>query len=169
MKKQQIVIAEISKPQGIKGEVKLSIFLDNAELFCRLDKVLLKGQWIKVLSARVAGNEVVARLEGVDDRNAAETLRGEQLFIDRSVADEIKTGDYFIDDMLGLSVFVGLDNAGSIVDVYQYGAADVLVIDGEEKRFMVPYITRLVTSVDLAAGRINMDEKVFNEVVVYED
>ncbi len=167
--KQQIAIAEITKPQGIKGEVKLSIFLDNAELFCRLDKVILKGGWIKVLSARVNGNEVVARLEGVDDRNAAEALRGEELFIDRSVADSFKTGDYFIDDMIGLDVFAGSDNIGNITDVYQYGAADVLVIAGEGKRFMVPYIAKLVTSVDLDTGRMDMDKKVFDEVVVYEN
>ncbi len=164
----RLVVGVIAKPQGIKGEVKVQCYVDRPQGFAGLHSVYVAGSPCRILRCRVVSNDVFLTLEGIPDRNAAELLRGKELSVDRKDAQGLKQGEFFVQDLLGLAVWVDDRQAGVIRDVLQYGAADVLVIAGE-KPCMVPYLNKLVLDVDLQQGRMTMDGAVWPQVVCYED
>ena len=78
-------------------------------------------------------------------------------------------GRYFIEDLLGCLVVLSNGNkVGTVVDILQYGAADVYMCEGE-KNVSFPFLKDLVLAVDIQRQLITLDEKRFEEVCVYED
>ena len=164
----RLAIAKITKPHGVKGEVRVSVLLDSPELFCRVKSAYLEDMKVRIFP-RKAGDAAIVRIENVLTRNDAELLRGKTLFVDRKDADALKEGDFFVDDLVGLTLYAGESAIGKITDIYKGGrTADVIEIDGE-KGVLLPYLKKLNAVVSLEEGRMTVDEAAFEEVAVYED
>jgi 16S rRNA processing protein RimM len=108
---------------------------------------------------------VVACAQGMDDRNAAESLRGARIFIPRSSFPVAADGEYYWVDLLGLQVVnrEGLD-LGQVRDLMSTGPQTVLVIEspaevegGKPVERMIPFVSAFVDGVDLPAKRITVD------------
>ena len=82
----KLTVGEVLKPQGIRGELKIKPFTDDAEVFCAFSRVFVGDTPYKVLSVRTGGGAVFLGLKGVADRNAAELLRGKQVYVLREEA-----------------------------------------------------------------------------------
>ena len=93
MKQEHLLIGEITKPQGIRGEVKVRHYTDDPDRFYDLETVLIPDgaafREIAVTGARVNGDDVFLTLEGIADRNEAEKMRGLKLYVDRAHAREL--------------------------------------------------------------------------------
>ena len=114
----KIVIGEILKPQGIRGELKIKPLLDDAALIKKFKKVYIGGAEHKVLSARVDPNAAYLALSGVADRNAAELLRGKEVEALRADAPALEEGRYYIVDVIGCAVVTNSgERLGEIVDI----------------------------------------------------
>ena len=164
----RLAIAKITKPHGVKGEVRAIVLLDSPELFCRVKEAYLGDRKVKI-RARRADDQAIVQIEGVLNRDDADLLRGKLLEVDRADAENLKKGEFFISDLVGLRVLVGGKTVGEITDVYQNArAADVLLIKGE-KEIMVPFLKKLNAVADLAAKTIVFDETAFGEAAVYEN
>lgn len=164
----RLAIAKITKPHGVKGEVRATVLLDSPELFCRVKSAYLEDVKVKI-SARKAGDAVILSVENVMNRDDAELLRGKTIYVDRKDAEHLKQNEYFVDDLVGLTVYAGEKKVGKITEIYKGGrTADVIEIDGE-KGVLVPYLKKLNGVVSLAEGKITFDEKPFEEVAVYAD
>ena len=162
----RLAIAKITKPHGIKGEVRVTVLLDSPELFCRVKSAYLEDVKVKI-SARNGGDCAIVRIENVLNRDDAELLRGKTLYVDRADAEKLKENEYFVDDLVGLSFYAGERKIGVITEIYKGGrTADVIEIDGD-KGVMVPYLKRLNAEVSLQEKKMTVDEKVFEEVAVY--
>ena len=120
-------LGQVLKSQGIKGEVKLRPYTDDLERFGALCHVYLKkgGTYQKhsVQSARVYKEFAFLKIEGIDDRNAAEELRGQSIYIDREHAAPLPEGAYYIADLIGLRVE---EEGGEVVGVVE----DIIKIAG---------------------------------------
>jgi len=167
-----LLIGTVVKPQGLKGEVKLRHETGDVSRFLSLKTAWMKrGEGyaeIRVLSARVSGADVYLTLEGVSDRDAAEKLRGTQLYVDRAHARRLSDGEVFIADLIGLPAFDTRGNEiGKLTDVLQPGGTDVLVFQTPEGPLMAPHLKKLVKEV--TRERIVLDEAVLPEVGVYEN
>ena len=164
----RLAIAKITKPHGIKGEVRATVLLDSPELFCRVKSAYLEDTRVR-LSARKAGDAVILSIQNVLTRDDAELLRGKTLYVDRAEAENLKENEFFVDDLVGLTVYAGERMIGVISEVYKGGrTADVLEIKGE-KDVMCPYLKRLGAVVSLEQKRMTVDERAFEEVAVYEN
>ena len=164
----RLAIAKITKPHGVKGEVRATVLLDSPELFCRVKQAYLGDRKVKI-SARRADDQAIVRIEDVLTRDDAELLRGKLLEVDRADAENLKKGEFFISDLIGLRVFAGGAFVGEITDVYQNArSADVLLIKGE-KEIMIPFLKKLNAAADLEAKTITFDEAAFKEAAVYEN
>ena len=164
----RLAVAKITKPHGIRGEVRASVLLDSPELFCRIKTVYLEDVKRKI-SSRKGGDAVICAIEGVMNRDDAELLRGKTLYVDRADAEGLKENEYFIDDLIGSAVIVGEKRLGTIVEIYKGGrTADVFEISGE-KNIMLPFLKRLQMTVDLPNKTVTFDERAFYEVAVYEN
>ena len=169
-----LLLGTIVKPQGVRGEVKLHHETDDPERFAGLTSVYLKkGEQyipIPVLAARVSGGEAFLTLEGVTDRDGAEKLRNEPIYIDRAHARPLGEGEVFIADLLGAKATDSEGREiGVLKDVLQNGGTDVLVFSTPRGPMMAPFLKRLVLELDAEAGRMVLDAKTLPEVAMYED
>lgn len=165
----RLKIGKVLKAQGVKGEVKLACFLDNAEMLKGLKRLYIGVEEYAVKSLRADGAFCYVGLQGVADRNGAEELRGLDVFADKELI-EIPHDRYFVEDLLGCAVVLcGGKAVGKVTDVLQYGAADVFVCENDGATVSFPFLKNLVVDVDVYAKRITLDDKRFGEVAVYED
>lgn len=168
MKNDKLYIGKIVKPQGIRGEVKLASYVDHIQGVLKIKSVFIEGVDYEIVKARVVGFDAFLLLKGVTDRDMAETLRNKEVYIPFSQADYFRQNDYFVDELIGLSVYVGDLLVGELINVSNYGSASVFEVKGE-KSFMVPYLEKLVLNIDIPNNKIILDQKVFEEVVCYEN
>ena len=174
MQSTHLVIGEITKPQGVRGELKLRPITCDFERFEGLELAYLKRgetyEEIHMTVNRISPEAIFFNIEGIDDRNAAERLRGELVYIDREHAVELDEDSTFICDLIGLHGIVddGRD-LGKLKDVLQPGGNDVYVFKGSLGEVMVPALRSVVTKVDLNAGEIHFDGKRLNEVAVFDE
>jgi 16S rRNA processing protein RimM len=151
----RIPLAAVAGAHGVKGELRLKLFSDSAESLSRHQLMYVGGVERRLLSIRDSKNPV-ARFEGVDDRSAAEALRGSLVEVDRSELPRLEEGEYYHSDLLGLAaVDVEGRLLGSVVAVENYGAGDLLEIEAEGgNRSLIPFKTGIA---DLQGGRIVVD------------
>ena len=165
-----IVIGQITRAVGIKGEVNVSPLTDDAVRFSSLRLVYIRKKPYKIANCRFSKNNVILKFVGVDDRNNAETLKDEFLEIDRVNAIPLQDGSYFIVDIVGCELFFEDGTQfGIITDVNQYGAADVFTAKCNGKIVRFPFLKKLAVNVDVENKKIIVRRSVFDEVCVYED
>ena len=152
----RIALAAIAGAHGIKGELRLKLFSDSVEGLSRHQLLYVGGAQRRLLAVRDSGKTAVARFEGVDDRSAAEALRGALVEVDRSALPPLDEGEYYHADLIGLEAVDGDGNrVGSVAAIENYGAGDLLEIalpDG--KTSLIPFREGIA---DLVDGRILLD------------
>ncbi len=148
-------VGTIVKAIGIAGDVVVKPMTDFPERFRRLKVLWIGAESCAVTEAgiekaAVSGRGIRLKLRGIDDRNAAERIRGKILFIEEARAVKLPPGEYFIHDVLGLSVRdEGGGDLGTVADVLRYPASDVYVIRGNRGEILLPAVKEFVRSVDL--------------------
>lgn len=156
------MLAEIGAAHGIRGEVRVKSHTADPLAFGRYGPLFgSDGRTYEVAAMRVAGKFVVTRFRGVEDRSAAERIRGVKLSVPRSALpdDMLEEGEYYHADMIGLSVAdVAGKDYGHVVAVHDFGAGDVIEILGPRgDTAMVPFSRAAVPVVDIAGGRMVVD------------
>lgn len=161
-----LIVGEVLKPQGIRGEIKVKPFTDTAEVFREFRRVFLNGEEYKVLSVRIGDGAVYLGLRGVPDRNAAELLRGKEVTIPREEAPDPGEGRYYIADLLGSEVVTEEGKPlGTLTDVRQ-AATDIYTVEQNGKEILFPAVDGVITEIDPEGKRITVNEKRFNETAV---
>lgn len=140
----KILIAKISSPFGIKGEVKIIAYCEN---HLNLEKYSLtdaEGNEIKlkisnknktVIGTSSGDPIVIARIEGINDRNASELLRNLEIFVDRADFSPTSENEFYYSDLIGLDVVdAHLKKIGTVIAVSEYGAGGVLDIKFTDNR-----------------------------------
>ena len=152
----RIALAAVAGAHGVKGEVRLKLFSESVDSLSQHKKLYVGGAERRLLAIRDSGKTAVARFDGVNDRSAAEALRGSLVEIDRSALPPLDDGEFYHADLIGLPAADGHGNAvGSVVAVENYGAGDLLEIELEAgKRSLIPFKPGIA---DLEDGRIILD------------
>ncbi|MCF0130026.1 MAG: ribosome maturation factor RimM [Pseudobutyrivibrio sp.] len=158
-------VGAITQTHGIKGEVKVFPMTDDVSRFKNMEEILLDGGRegylkLEVESARPQKNLVILKFKGIDNINDIEKYKGKGLYVTKENRVALKQDEYFVADMIGLSVFLDTDETnefGKLTDVMTTGANDVYVIamnDGKE--VLVPAIKDCIKSVDIENCRITI-------------
>jgi len=151
----RIALAAVAGAHGVKGELRLKLFSDSIDSLSRHETLHVGGAERRLLSIRDAKNPV-ARIEGIDDRSAAEALRGSLVEVDRSQLPPLEEGEYYHADLIGLPAVDAQGNAaGSVVAVENYGAGDLLEIESRSgARSLIPFKPGIADFID---GKIVID------------
>ena len=174
MLSEYLMIGEITKPQGVRGEVKIRPCTCDPDRFDGLETVYVKrGESFAPMNIhvnRLSGDAVFASVEGVTDRDQAEKLRGTLIYIDRAHAVALDDDTTFLADLYGLRGLTddGRD-LGELTDVMQPGGNDVYVFKGPLGEVLVPALKSVVLAVDLERGEMRLDGRRLDEVAVFED
>ncbi|MBR5981185.1 MAG: 16S rRNA processing protein RimM, partial [Firmicutes bacterium] len=137
-----IKLGKITAPQGIQGEVRVYPYTDVPQRFSEIEAVLLDGRKRKIEKARYMKNMAVLKLEGIDDRNAAEAVRNRELLLAREDLWEQPEDTYFVDDLVGSAV-VSEDGAaiGTLKQVHSRPAQDLYEIErADGSTFLLPAV-----------------------------
>ncbi len=162
----KIVIGEILKPQGIRGELKIKPLLDDVALVKKFRKVYIGGAEYKVLSARYDTGAAYLALSGVADRNAAELLRGKEVEALRADAPALEEGRYYIVDVIGCTVVDGAgERLGEITDILS-AHTDIYVMQDGEKEFMFPAAEGVIADVDVENKVVTVNKTRLMQVLV---
>ena len=154
-------MGRIAAPFGIKGWVKVQTFSEDPGALLEFDSWRIgredQQRDYVVAESQDHSNTLVARLEGIDDRDQAFALRGLEVSVSRSALPDPVENEYFWADLIGLEV-VNQQGAvlGRVDSLMETGAHDVLVIKGT-KEHLIPFIDAFVGTVDVAAGTITVD------------
>ena len=174
MLSEYLMIGEITKPQGVRGEVKVRPCTCDAERFEGLETVYIEKDGghapLRIHVNRLSEDAVFMNVEGVTDRDAAEALRGTLLYIDRAHAVALDEDTNFLADLYGLHGLTddGRD-LGRLADVMQPGGNDVYVFKGPLGEVLVPALRSVVLKVDLAAGEMRLNGRRLDEVAVFDE
>lgn len=164
---EMIVLGKIVSVHGIRGEVKVYSFTDP------LDNLLDYRRWTlkrgtevrqaELVSGRVQGNVLVAKLKGLDDREIARTYADFEILVPRSELPELDDGEFYWSQLEGLKV---IDLNGQLFGILDHmletGANDVMVVKPcagslDDRERLLPYTDQCVQAVDLEAGEIRVD------------
>ena len=167
---EQIVIADIVGVYGIKGWVKIRVYLENPATIKTLDNLSLinarrAATPVTVRSIRAQGKGWIAQLSNIDDRNTAEALRGFQITVSESDLPTAGEGEFYWRELTGLSVYeINTESLlGEVGYLLDTGSNDVLVIKPSEgsiddRERLIPWLLDdVVVSVDGAGGRLIVD------------
>jgi 16S rRNA processing protein RimM len=155
-----ILLAAIIGAQGLKGEVKAKIFTAAPDALPRYG-VLHDGQGktyqITAFRPGKPGEAVIA-FAGVTDRNAAEALKGIQLFVTREKLPATDSDEFYHADLIGLDAFDSESRlVGKVAAIHNFGAGDVIEImraDGDS--VLLAFTKETVPLIDIAGGRVEI-------------
>ena len=145
MENKRILVGKIVAPQGVRGEMRVQAFTENPMDFktLRVFGTNITSEMFKFVRVVPNSNVVIAKISGVDDRNTAETLRGTELFIERSALPDLDTDEFYQADLIGFDVVRGGQKIGTVECFQNYGAGDIIEMDNGQ---MVSFIGANVDS-----------------------
>lgn len=150
-----IEAGKIVNTHGVKGEVKVAVWLDSAEYFCSFKTLYVDDKALKVVSARPHKGFAIVKIDGVDDINAAMCLKNKTVSISRKDA-RLPKGGYFLQDIIGAEVVTeGGEAVGVLKDILETPASLIYIVSGETEH-MIPAVPEFVLKTDAENGRITV-------------
>lgn len=157
---EKVLLGEIVGVHGIRGDVVIRTYTADPAGIAEYGPLIDGAGHPRVIkSLRVTPKGVVARLEGIADRTAAEKLRGVELYVDRARLPEPEDDEFYREDLIGLAaVSPDGQRIGEVVSVQNFGAGDLLEIrtPGSRPTDFVPFTKASVPAVDLAARLVTV-------------
>ena len=145
----------ITNTHGIKGEVKIEVWVDSPEFLRKFKVLYIDNKPVKLLAGRTHKGFLLAKLEGFDDVNAAMTLKNKLVFIDRKDA-KLPKGSYFLADLMGARVVDEQGNElGELADIMELPAGNVYVVRGE-REILIPAVPAFIKKTDISAGLVTV-------------
>lgn len=166
MDKGRVLLGVVAAPHGVRGLVRIRSFTEDPMTIAAYgplsDETGKKEYRVEALST-VKG-AVLARIEGVNDRTAAEAVRGLRLYVERSALPATGEREWYEADLIGLSA-VGRDGRdwGTVIAFHDFGAGRTMEISGgaaSRSSVMLPFTDAAVPEIDVAGGKVLVDPPV---------
>jgi len=163
-----VPLAEIARPHGVRGELRLRLFNRDSDLLLELEEVLVRlpdgdEHEVSIESARRANDAILMRLFSVDDRARADELRGAVVCARRRDFPPLEEGEFYACDVEGARVVLeGAEGAshevGRVHTLRSYPSSNVLVVDAADggRPWEVPLVSEVVKSVDVSTGVVTL-------------
>ena len=160
MPQERICVAKIGAAHGVRGEVRLFTYTKDPLAIREYGDLEDENgaRCFRLASVKAAKGHLVVRFDGIDDRNAAETLTHTELYIPRARLPKQKdTAIFYYADLIGLSVETNSgETLGKVTAVQNFGAGDLLEVRPASggATALIPFVDEYVPVVDIAGGRI---------------
>lgn len=159
------MLGKVAEPYGVRGWIKIYPHADDP-----LDWAKVPVWWLgredraghidwqshRLLACKMQGSALVAQLDAVSDRTAAEVFKGQWVGSPRDALPTLPENEFYWADLIGLKVVnQQAEHIGDVAGLIETGANDVLrLLDAEGVEHLLPYVDAVVLKVDLAAGEI---------------
>jgi 16S rRNA processing protein RimM len=160
MTAKKLCVGVIAGAHGVRGEVRVKSFTADPDTLAAYGPFSDKSGTAEY-ALEITGHSrgmMLARVNGLRDRNDAEALRGTELYIDRDILPAPEEDEFYYADLLGLAVTLSDGTPyGKVKAVQDYGAGDMIEValaaGGVE---LLPFTRAVFPEIDLAAGRITV-------------
>lgn len=161
---ENISILKILKPQGLKGELKCLPLTENTDIFSTLKTVNCEGKEINIISSVYRLGFVYIKIENVNSIEDAEKYRGKEIEITKEQYGALNDNTYFIDELIGLTVYDENDTEiGEVLGVENYGATDILEIKDKWRTYLVPFIEKVFVRIDIDNKKVVINRAMYEE------
>lgn len=156
-----VPLAEIARPHGVRGELRLKLFNAASDVLLDRDEVLVRlpdgeEHEVSVEKARRADDAILMKLFSVDDRNRADELRGAHVCVRRKDFPPLDEGEHYTVDLVGAEARMNGERLGVVTDVTSYPTVDVVVINDGRQVWEIPMNEVYVGNVDADAGVVEV-------------
>lgn len=153
-KENSFVAAKFGKVYGISGWLNIINYLTTSKNISNFSKFYIGGNEFK-LSFKKKGKKVICKIEGINNIDDAKQFIGAEIHINKEELPKLKEGQYYYNELLGLSAWIEKKKIGKIIDIQNHGAGDYLIIKKSKDEILVPLIKGHVI-------KINIKDKVLN-------
>jgi 16S rRNA processing protein RimM len=157
-----VPVAEVARPHGIRGELRLRLFNEGSQLLLERPSARLvfadgSERDVTISGARPTNKALLIKLSGVDDRDAAEALRGAKVSVPRAAFPPLDEGEFYACDIEGARVVLGGAEVGRVKGLENYPTCQALLVDrGAGGTFEVPLVEQYIASVDVERGVVEL-------------
>ena len=154
-KEKYLEAGQIVNTHGVRGEVKIMPWADSPEFLQKIKTLYVGGEAYRVTASRVHKGCVLAKLDGVEDVNAAMAMKNKTVYIARKDV-KLPKGSFFIADIIGAKV-VTEDGTelGTLADVMEMPAQNIYLVKGE-REIMIPAVEEFILKTDVKNGVITV-------------
>jgi 16S rRNA processing protein RimM len=161
VEKDLVLIGEIVKPHGVRGEVKAYLYSEQPGNIKEYDAVVLQSkpdartETFDIIRSREQGKTAILQLDGIVSREHAESLQGFRVLVYKEDFPALETGEYYWHQLEGLLVITETGKElGRVARLFNNGAQDVMVVAGSGNEFMIPLKGDIVREIDTQAGKV---------------
>lgn len=151
-----VPLAEVARPHGVKGELRLRLFNKTSDTLLGLDEVLVRlpdgeEHEVSVERARRADDAILMKLFSIDDRDRAEDMRGAFICVRRRDFEEAAPGEFYAIDVVGADVKLAGERIGVVAEVVSYPSIEVLLVHADDGKgdWEVPLTEMYIARVDV--------------------
>jgi 16S rRNA processing protein RimM len=156
-----LTIAHITRPQGLRGDVRIRIDFDDPALFDPGRETLLvlgaKSEPATIEACRMQHGRWVAKFAGIESIDDAESWVGARVCIPRGQIPEAGDGEYFSFDLEGCTVYAESAPIGVVVEVMDSGGGTMLRLDRSGIEVLVPFVREYLKNVNITEKRIDVE------------
>lgn len=158
-----VPLAEVARPHGVRGEVRLKLFNKSSDVLLAQEEVLVRLQdgeehEVSVETARRADDAILMKLYSVDDRDRADELRGALVCVRRRDFPPPEAGEFYAIDIVGAEVRVAGERLGEVVEILSYPTVEVMLVRPDDHRgdWEIPLSDVYVGKVDTSARVVDV-------------
>lgn len=158
-----VQVGKITRTHGTRGELKVLPGEGSSGAWRETEVVFLgeerqRASRFRVKGIRGGGKFAILALEGVDDMESAEALKGQKVFVPRDQLPEMEPGSFYVSDLEGLTVVTARGQVlGVLEEIFDNGAHEIYVVREKSREILLPVVNGVVVEVDLDAGRMVVD------------
>jgi 16S rRNA processing protein RimM len=152
-----VLMGKVAATHGIRGQLRVNVYSGLAESFLAAGALFLKDaagriQQHDIAAVAAHGKKLLIRLEGYSDINQVLPFVGNEVFLDRDQLPATEEDEYYWHDLIGMKV-VTTDNRllGVLESIIETGSNDVYVVAADKREYLIPALSDVVVSVDVAA------------------
>ena len=148
---EKVLIGKIVNVVGLKGEVKVYNYSDSTDLYENTESIYIDDRLLKVENVRTQKSTVILKLEDIDDRDAAERIRGSEVFVTEYDLPDLPEGEYYVRDLIGMDVMQeDYGHLGKITDVIQNTAQSIFEVETDDgKQVLIPHVPAFVININM--------------------
>lgn len=161
-----MLIGRVAGPFGVRGEIKVDMLTDFPERFRELRSVYVGASHAahRVEGSRMHAGRILLRLSGLDTPEAADALRGAEIFVPRSQAAVLPPGHFYLEEAIGLAVeTTDGKELGPVTDVLKTGSNEVFVVGSGTQAVLIPVISGAIAELDLDQRRVVVEPWVLSQ------
>ena len=165
---EKILIATILKPQGLNGELKCKLENDNFDIIKDINEVFLNDKQVptRVIAKKYRNGYLYLTLSMCNTREKADLMRNFRIFANRNDL-TISDDEYMISDLINMEVVSESgDTIGKLLDVQNFGAGDILIVEQYKREYMVPFVKDIVLNVNKYTSTITVNKKKYDEAKI---